>query len=105
MKIDGTIGALFTTTLTSLEVLEQPLASETVTETVALDEMVTLFDVAPVVHRLPDEAEDVKVTELPSQNVLGPFKLITGVGGFAFTVTTTGEETAVHPCAFVCETV
>src|SRR5947207_16013721 len=38
-------------------------------------------------HWLPEVAEEVNVTELGWQNVIGPPAPITGVAGFAFTVT------------------
>jgi hypothetical protein len=50
--------------------------------------------VAPVLHRLPDAALEVKSTLPPPQNVVAPEGVIVGVGGVGFTVTTTGVETA-----------
>lgn len=45
---------------------------------------------------MPVAEEEVKVTEPPAQNVVGPLAVITGTGGSAFTITTTGEEVEVH---------
>lgn len=44
----------------------------------------------------PVADEDVKVTEPPAQNVVGPPAVIVGTGGSGFTVTTVGAEVAEH---------
>lgn len=36
--------------------------------------------------------DDVNVTELPAQKVVGPPSVIEGIGGFAMTLTITGAE-------------
>ena len=48
-------------------------------------------------HTFPLPCEDVKSTEPPSQNVVGPPVVIVGVEGSAFTVTTIGAEVDEHP--------
>ena len=52
-------------------------------------EAVTVMDcvVAPVDQRLSVADEEVKVTEPPSQNVVGPLAVMVGVTGVGFTVT------------------
>ena len=51
-----------------------------------------LLDVEPFDQVLPLAAEDVNTTDPPSQKVVGPFDVITGVAGAGFTVTVTGAE-------------
>jgi hypothetical protein len=46
----------------------------------------------------------VSVTEPPAQNVVGPLGVITGVAGFALTVTEVDTEVALQPAAFVTVT-
>jgi len=46
----------------------------------------------------------VSVTEPPSQNVVAPPAVITGVDGLAFTVTAVDAEVALQPLAFVTVT-
>ena len=48
--------------------------------------------VAPVDQVFPVADEDVRVTELPAQNVVGPPAVIVGTVGSGFTVTTSGAE-------------
>ena len=56
-------------------------------------------------HRLPDEAEDVRVTLPPLHKVVGPDTEMVGAGEIGFTVTTTGADGGlVHPPT-VCVTV
>ena len=45
----------------------------------------------------PLALEEVSVTLLPEQKVVGPPATIVGVAGTAFTVTTVGAEVALHP--------
>ena len=45
---------------------------------------------------MPVAEEEVKVTEPPAQNVVGPLAVITGTGGSGLTVIMTGEEVEVH---------
>ena len=52
--------------------------------------------VAPFDHTLPVAADEVKTTEPPKQNVVGPLALIVGVDGDGFTVTTVGVELALQ---------
>lgn len=53
-----------------------------------------LCDVSPVDHVLPFVAEEVNVTDPPSQNVSGPLAIRVGVAGNGVTTTSTvaGEE-------------
>ena len=55
-----------------------------------MDCVVELFD-----HVLPDELEDVRVTEPPEQNVVGPPAFIVAVGN-GLTVTVVGLDVALH---------
>lgn len=55
-----------------------------------------LFAVDPFDQVFPLAAEEVNTTDPPSQKVVGPFGVITGVAGTGFTVTTTGADVAVH---------
>lgn len=47
---------------------------------------------AAVDQEFPVAWDEVKVTEPPEQNEVGPPAVITGAGGIAFTVTVTGAE-------------
>jgi hypothetical protein len=53
-----------------------------------------LREVALVLHKLPEVADDVRRTDDPPQNVVGPPAVIVGVGT-VLTVTTVGDETAL----------
>lgn len=53
---------------------------------------------------LPLASLDVSVTLPPWQKVVGPPAVIVGAG-LGFAVTATGADVAVHPLAFVTETV
>src|SRR5437773_9644720 len=74
------LGLTVTTVPPPATVPEQPLASVTVTEYVpdTLTLMATV--VAPGPHRYLEAADDVRVTEPPWQNVVGPPGVIVGVG-------------------------
>ena len=48
--------------------------------------------VSPVDQKLSAADEDVKITESPAQNVVGPFVEIVGVAGTGFTVTVSTVE-------------
>ena len=48
--------------------------------------------VSPVDHTLSAADEEVKITESPAQNVVGPFAEIVGVAGTGFTVTVSTME-------------
>lgn len=62
--------------------------------------------IAAVDQELPVACEDVKVTEPPAQNDVGPLAVITGAAGIEFTVTEIGVEAGeIHPFASVCVTV
>ena len=54
--------------------------------------------VAPFDHKFPEDEEDVKITDPPSQNVVLPFALIVGVTGTLLDNTTVVfGEVFVHP--------
>ena len=63
-----------------------------------------LCAVAPVLHVLPPDALEDKVTLPPWQKVVDPPAVIVGEG-LLFTVTVTGEDVEEHPLLFVTETV
>jgi len=86
-------------TVTGTDVAEQPLGLVTVTVTVEAVETTIDCVVAPVDQRFPVADDDVSVTEVPGQNVVGP--LMTGVAGAALTVTLKATEVAEQPAAFV----
>jgi hypothetical protein len=93
--IVGTGGVGLTVTVVAAEVEEQdPLETVTVYE----PEVVTVMDcvVAPVDQVFPVAEEDVKVTEFPEQNVVGPLAVIVGTGGSGFTVTTVAADMDEH---------
>lgn len=52
--------------------------------------------VAPVDQVLPVAEDEVKVTELPEQKVVGPLAVIVGTGGSGFTVTVVAADTEEH---------
>ena len=101
--IIGVVGLLLTVTVVAEEVAEHPFD---VTVTVKLPEVVTVMAcvVCPLLQ-LYEPAEDaVSVTLAPLQKVVGPLGVTVAVG-FGFTVTTVGDETAVHPLEFETVTV
>ena len=102
--IIGVAGFALTVTTVAAEVAEQPdpLVTVTVYEPEALTEIDCV--VAPVDHVLPVAEEEVKVTEPPEQNVVGPPADMVGVAGFEFTVTTVVVEVAEQPEPFVTVT-
>jgi hypothetical protein len=61
---------------------------------VFVDVTLILWETALVDHEFPDACEEVKVTDPPEQNVVGPFGVIIGAEGLLCTVTTTGVEVA-----------
>lgn len=61
--------------------------------------------VAAVDHVFPLDCDEVRLTEPPVQNVVGPLAEIVGAAGFAFTVTVVGAEVAEHPFPSVYVTV
>lgn len=52
--------------------------------------------VAPVDQVFPVAEDEVKVTELPEQKVVGPLAVIVGTGGSGFTVTVVAADTEEH---------
>ena len=57
--------------------------------------------IPPFDQLLPDDVEEVSVTLLPLQKVVGPFAVITGALGLALTTTTVGvDKNDVHPFTF-----
>ena len=65
---------------------------------------VILWVVSPVLHKLPVDEEEVKITDPPAQKVVLPVGVIVGVDGNAFTVTTVEEEVAEQPLSFLTVT-
>lgn len=51
---------------------------------------------APFDQTFPLDEDDVNVTLPPEQKLVGPLAAMDGVGGNEFTVTTVGDEVAVH---------
>ncbi len=51
---------------------------------------------APFDQVFPVALDEVKVTDPPEQKVVAPLAVMVGVVGTGFTVTTVGEELAVH---------
>ena len=61
--------------------------------------------VAPLLHRLPEVALDVKVTVPPEQKVVGPSVVMVGVGGKGNIVTLIGADASeVQPLLVVVTT-
>ena len=50
--------------------------------------------VSPVDHKLSVADEEVRITESPSQNVVGPLAVMVGTAGVVVTVTPIGDELA-----------
>ena len=50
--------------------------------------------VSPVDHKLSVADEEVRITESPSQNVVGPLAVMVGTEGIALTVTVVVAEVA-----------
>lgn len=62
--------------------------------------------IAAVDHEFPVACEDVRITDPPVQNEVGPLAVITGAAGMEFTVMVTGAEAGeTHPFASVWVTV
>ena len=53
--------------------------------------------VAPVLHVLPINEDDINVTLSPAHIVAGPDKVIEGAGGFGFTTMDADAVSEVHP--------
>ena len=84
--------------MVAVDVAEQE-PFETVTEYVPL--VVTVIDcvVAPFDQVFPVADEDVRTTEPPAQNVVGPPAVMVGTGGTGFTVTVVEAAAEVQPFA------
>ena len=96
--IVGTAGKAYTVTTVAKELPEEHPAK--ICSTVYEPLLVTVIDcvVSPVDQRFPLEAEEVSMTEPPSQKVVGPAAVIVGTEGTGFTVTFVGElNRLVHP--------
>ena len=52
--------------------------------------------VAPLLHRLPVALDEVRVTDPPAQNVVGPLAVTVGAGTLV-TVTVVALEVALQP--------
>lgn len=85
--IVGTDGMVFTMTLTGAEAgdVQPNKVWVTVYEPLAVTVMDCVVSVVDQVF--PELAEDVKTTELPAQNVVGPPAVTFGAAGIGFTVT------------------
>lgn len=102
--IVGVAGGGFTVTMVpTLVELQVPL--DTVTVYVPEVETVIACVTALVDQVFPVADDEVKVTEPPVQNVVGPPAEIVGTLGEAFTVTIVAEEVATHPDPFPTVTV
>ena len=100
----GVSGSAFTTTSVVPLVALQPFAFVTVTP-YGPDALTTIdCVVAPFDHRYVALAGAVNVTDPPSQNVVGPLAVTTGVSGSAFTTTSVAALVALQPFAFVTVT-
>ena len=60
---------------------------------------------APFDHTFPVDEDEVKVTEPPAQNVVGPLEVTIGVDGSAFTVTAVAADVTEQPPVPVTVTV
>jgi hypothetical protein len=101
--IVGVIGFGLTVTDVAAEAVEVqvPVICLTVKLPEAVTEIVRV--VAPLLQRLPEVADEVKVTPPPSQKVVGPKAVIVGVLGFGLTVTDVAAEGAeVQELAICC---
>ena len=103
--IAGVGGGALTVTAVGAEVALHPLPSKACT--VKLPDAETVMDcvVAPLDQSHDVAALAVRTTSSPVQNVVAPSAVIVGVGGFGFTLTTTGLDVAKHPFASVTVTV
>jgi hypothetical protein len=90
--IIGVAGSGFVVTVLALEVRLQPLAPVMVTVYEPL--VPTLIDgvFAPVDHKYPVAAEEVKLTDPPSQNVVEPLVEMLGTKGNGFTTVVTEAD-------------
>lgn len=92
VTIVGVGGSEFTVTVLGAEVPE--LHPFVITCTRDVPDVLTVMDcvVAPLDQKLLLAEEDVKVTEPPAQNVVGPLAVMVGTAGMVLTVTVIGEE-------------
>ncbi len=86
---------LFKVTGNKSEVFEQPL-TETVTVNEPAEETEIVGVIAPVLHELPVEEEDVK-SKLPPEHITAPGALIVGTGMSAPTLRMATFELFVSP--------
>ena len=96
-------GAVTVIVVPALVELQVPF--ETVTVYVPEVETVIACVVSAVDQVFPGADDDVKVTEPPVQNVVGPPGVITGTAGAGLTVTVVAEEVATQPDPFPTVTV
>lgn len=103
-EIVGVEGSGFTVNTTGADSVVHPEPS--VTETVYEPEVLTIIEgvVAPVDQTIPLVTSEVRVTEEPSQKVVGPEGVIIAATGPGVTVTVIGCELVEHPLT-VTETV
>lgn len=92
VTIVGVGGSEFTVTVLGAEVPE--LHPFVITCTRNVPDVLTVMDcvVAPLDQKLLLAEDDVKVTEPPAQNVVGPLAVMVGTAGMVLTVTVIGEE-------------
>jgi hypothetical protein len=102
--ITGVVGFAFTVIFVTVEVEEHPFPSVYVTEYGPPAVTLIVCEVAAFDQTFPEACEDVKSTEPPAQNVVGPPADIVGNGGFELTVTAVIAEVAEHPFPSVCVT-
>src|SRR3989338_2618222 len=88
----GVAGVGFTVTVSLIEFPEEQPFS--ITSTVKFPEVVTVMNcvVSPVDHKLSVADDEVRTTDPPAQNVVGPLAEMVGVAGVGFTVTFSAIE-------------
>ena len=85
--IVGVAGIGLTVTVSVAETPELQPLEITSTENIPLAETVIDCDVSPFDQKLSFADEEVRTTESPSQNVVGPLAVIVGIAGTGLTVT------------------
>ena len=85
--IVGVVGIGLTVIVSAAETPELQPFEITSTENIPLAETVIDCDVSPFDQKLSFADEEVKTTESPSQNVVGPLAVIVGIPGTGLTIT------------------
>jgi hypothetical protein len=83
----GVVGTGLTITFTVADVPEAQPLEMTSTEKVPLVSTVIDWLTSPLLQKLCVAADEVSVTDPPSQNVVAPEAVIVGVAGTGFTIT------------------